>query len=355
MVKVSVAKLNIATYERLRDSFNKTADEKLRDRETNTAKKLAQANSARREGLHCRRAATLVDAWIDAAKNGTLPHTLTNTLRKDDFLKATEMVGKRVPNGFHEYLVDGDDYKHHSSLHKDLRALIQLTPEQEAAREEEKARIALAQKIDKLRNCDIPGFFPTPSNVLEGLSLLYGDGSDVKRFLEPSAGLGDIADHFKQLLNPDVIDVVEVWPALREILTDKGYNLVGSDFLELKPSDTGLYDLIVMNPPFEKKQGIKHTIHAMQFLAPDGRVCSLLPPNHIDELIEKIGKVLDQYEIDVFPLPKDSFNSKTAFRRTGVGVSLIRISRMPTDNDNDDTIEAVAHETNSLYVQSSLF
>ena len=54
----------------------------------------------------------------------------------------------------------------------------------------------------------------------------------------------------------------------------QGFALVGDDFLSYAP--TGVrYDRIVMNPPFEKRQDTRHIDHALDLLAPGGRLVAI--------------------------------------------------------------------------------
>ncbi|HHK0428589.1 TPA: methyltransferase, partial [Pseudomonas aeruginosa] len=53
----------------------------------------------------------------------------------------------------------------------------------------------------------------------------------------------------------------------------KGYNLVGSDFMEVSGKQ---YDRIVMNPPFSKGRDIQHVQHAYSLLKPGGRLVAIM-------------------------------------------------------------------------------
>ncbi|WP_425335606.1 hypothetical protein, partial [Pseudomonas aeruginosa] len=65
-------------------------------------------------------------------------------------------------------------------------------------------------------------------------------GMDV---LEPSAGMGHMADAIREQTGVEP-EVVELSGERRELLEAKGYNLVGSDFMEVSGKQ---YDRIVMN------------------------------------------------------------------------------------------------------------
>ena len=119
------------------------------------------------------------------------------------------------------------------------------------------------------RSNDDLDFFPTPAGIAEEMIETAGieEGMTV---LEPSAGMGHIADQMRQFdIEPDVI---EMSGARRELLEAKGYNLVGNDFLE----STGQYDRIIMNPPFSDRRDFEHVKHAYSLLKPGGRLVAIV-------------------------------------------------------------------------------
>lgn len=71
------------------------------------------------------------------------------------------------------------------------------------------------------------------------------------------------------------IDVVERMANFRELLTLKGYNLVGDDFLEYQSA--AVYDAIIMNPPFSDEQN--HIKHAYSLLKDGGTLVSICSPH----------------------------------------------------------------------------
>tara|TARA_R110002095_G_scaffold197339_1_gene176390 strand:- start:1456 stop:12243 length:10788 start_codon:yes stop_codon:yes gene_type:complete len=181
-------------------------------------------------------------------------------------------------------------------------------------------------KLDPLRDKEralvgkkIAGFFPTPEPVVERLL----DEADIQpgmTVLEPSAGKGDIADAIREA-NPDAeLEVVEIDSSLRELLTAKGYEPTGRNFLEQE----GEYDRIVMNPPFEKNADIEHVRHAYSLLKPGGRLVAVTSGmaghrsdkvnTEFKEWVETIGGTMEQ-------LPDGSF--KSSFRPTGVSTQLV--------------------------------
>lgn len=106
-------------------------------------------------------------------------------------------------------------------------------------------------------------FFPTPDAVAEEV-VGQAEIEPGMRVLEPSAGNGMLADAARNA--GAEVDVVEQAGQLRAILAEKGFALVGDDFLEYRPSVP--YDRIVMNPPFSNDQDIQHVEHAYTMLKP---------------------------------------------------------------------------------------
>lgn len=173
----------------------------------------------------------------------------------------------------------------------------------------------------------IPGYFPTPLEVIRQMQN-YADGfGQLLRVLEPSAGAGHIVDALREDAQAEhwTIHVIELSPPLQELLTMKGYQVVAHDFLEFQP-DQG-YDRILMNPPFEQAQDIAHVRHAYECLIPGGRLVSVMsegtffrngPAAEFREWLDELGS----YVVD---LPADAFKSSG----TGVKTRLVVIDKPP--------------------------
>lgn len=149
------------------------------------------------------------------------------------------------------------------------------------------------------------GFFPTPDGaaheILKGIPLTQPADQPRLTVLEPSAGTGNLArrclssikdfsDHCgygqadkmerwrKEYRFDNHVDCVELQPALAGALQAQGLyrKVYATDFLSLRPSVTGLYDRIVMNPPFDLERDIDHVVHALDFLKPDGCLAAIM-------------------------------------------------------------------------------
>lgn len=142
----------------------------------------------------------------------------------------------------------------------------------------------ITQKIKRLESevkiRRIDGYFPTPKTIVEQMIDL-ADIHDGEMILEPSAGNGNILDDIAAYIQDNSItadiQAIECNYSLREIVGLKGYNLVGDDFLEYARYNH--YDKIIMNPPFEKNQDIKHVEHAYRCLKAGGRIVAIMSPH----------------------------------------------------------------------------
>lgn len=106
-------------------------------------------------------------------------------------------------------------------------------------------------------------------------------GPIVGLVLEPSAGLGRIYYAVKAVDKHAGVTLVDNSPeCCRELFTitegDENAHLIQRDFLELTPQVLGLFSHIVMNPPFKCGTDVRHVLHARQFLAPGGRLVSIV-------------------------------------------------------------------------------
>jgi len=191
---------------------------------------------------------------------------------------------------------------------------LELSPEEIKVREIKKIE-------DDIRGAKIPGFFPTPENLIDEMIVLGGiDPSH--SVLEPSAGKGDMVD----ILNKHGItniDCIEICHSLKKILELKGCNLVGSDFLEFNDKK---YDRIIMNPPFENLQDIDHIRHAYNTLNEGGVLVSVMSASPFfngRKKGEEFRAWIASLDATYYKNDPDAF--KKAFNSTGVCTYMIKI------------------------------
>ena len=112
-------------------------------------------------------------------------------------------------------------------------------------------------------------FYPTPASVA-AMVIAAADIQPGQRCLEPSAGLGGLAD---LMPHGDTL-CVEVSPLHAKVLETKGHTVVCGDFLEQPVQQ---FERICMNPPFSAGRWQAHLGHAAKMLAPGGRLVAVLP------------------------------------------------------------------------------
>lgn len=192
-----------------------------------------------------------------------------------------------------------------------------LTPEQER---DLKIRELERQFVGKR----IEGFFPTPEalarEVVEKANIEPG-----MSVLEPSAGLGHLADIIMEVEPECSLVCMEQYVPLAEALRLKGYAAVQTDFLQEGPRE--IFDRIVMNPPFENQADIDHVLHAFEFLKPEGRLVAIMSTSWTFrdnaksvEFREFVGNngTWEQNEEGAF---------KSAFRPTGVATVTVTLDK----------------------------
>jgi SAM-dependent methyltransferase len=141
--------------------------------------------------------------------------------------------------------------------------------------------------------------FQTPVPIAAQLAALLGLKPSA-RVLEPSAGLGRLIDAILHPIQMPIapaeeaeginggseggrveVVAVEMEPVLCRHLYENYDSCNGEktlyqrDFLTMTPTETGLFDAIIMNPPFHMRSDIKHILHALTFLKPEGKLAAI--------------------------------------------------------------------------------
>ncbi|GAA4493425.1 LPD38 domain-containing protein [Pseudaeromonas paramecii] len=188
----------------------------------------------------------------------------------------------------------------------------------------------------------IPGYFNTQGEALNRVMAAAGvkPGDEV---LEPSAGKGNIADAAKQA--GAKVDTVERHNTLREILAEKGHNLIGNDFTQLEQGK--LYDKVIMNPPFEQQQDIDHVRKAWQHVKPGGRLVAVMSAGvegNSNRKASDFRQWLEDNGGSMERLPEGSF--KASDRSTGVNTVMVVMDK-PEGVPTQDEIAQARSEVNT--------
>jgi len=130
--------------------------------------------------------------------------------------------------------------------------------------------------------------FDTPELVVEDLIEKLDIPSDkdlTLRFLEPSAGLGNMIGPLMDIESAESMNfqiiAVELDPKrVKHLKTELTCNIVNEgDFLDVTLEDIdGAVDYVIMNPPFTRGQDIDHVLHAFEFLKPGGKLIAIMAP-----------------------------------------------------------------------------
>ncbi|MEN2425982.1 PLxRFG domain-containing protein [Chromobacterium vaccinii] len=234
-------------------------------------------------------------------------------------------------------------------------------------------------------------FFPTgPETVAQIL-----DAAELEpgmRVLEPSAGMGHIAEQIRAAgAEPEVI---ELSPARRELLEAKGFNLVGDDFLAFNNANqagrgftygdlmeapdgtrgilrgqggmgsdrvrlvsdapagearelgkynfselTGVehrgpgsgYDRIIMNPPFSDRRDAEHVRHAYTLLKPGGRLVAIMGEGVFfgqDKKAQAFREWLEQVGGTSEKLPDGAFKDPSLPVTTGASARMVVVDKV---------------------------
>ncbi len=208
-------------------------------------------------------------------------------------------------------------------------------------------------------------FYPTPRPLAD--KLLAGiEWESVGSVLEPSAGKGDLAryaaqkiyaakrgyvpydeDSAKEAIEKTDMDCVEIDPVLRSALDGYGFRVVHDDFLTFETQKR--YDLIVMNPPFDR--GAEHLLHALDLIQSGGEVRCILNAETIRNPFtpnrQRLKAELEENaEITYIP---NAFAD--AERKTGVEIALVKKAvarKKPDSTIMEDMREAPTYKSQAV-------
>lgn len=207
-------------------------------------------------------------------------------------------------------------------------------------------------------------FYPTPEAIFEYITQytalsFFGASQKSVRVLEPSAGEGSL---IRQLLafgeeegRNFVVDGYDIDPLNVIFCQEAGLNVTQADFLTISPSAE--YDLVLMNPPFNGDEFIKHIRHAQQFLKPEGMLISVVPTQWILSHANKDNRswLLEQAQIDsTTDIDPNNFFEPGTFKGVSIPTTVICLRSLSAAERtlNSDQYKASAVESFGFYVDN---
>lgn len=166
------------------------------------------------------------------------------------------------------------------------------------------------------------GAFDTPHHLASQL-VEAAHVSPGMTVLEPSAGKGHLV---QALLDAGArITAVELQPdrfpqALRETPL---VTLTVGDFMAFDGEPRPLFDRVVMNPPFAAKADVRHIMHALPWLKPDGRLVAIMSAGvkfRQDREVAAFRDLVAERGGEINDLPEESF------RAAGTSVNTVMVS-----------------------------
>lgn len=150
---------------------------------------------------------------------------------------------------------------------------------------------------------DLDQFFTSPELAEKVVTMI--NINDNAHVVEPSAGHGAFADAITKATGTKP-DCIEICPDCVKVLNEKGYDVIGGDFLQYN----GTPDYFIGNPPFSKQQDIDHVNHMLD-LAKKG-VASIMSASVMFRTNKKTSEFRDRVWMlggSITPLPDNSFVS----------------------------------------------
>lgn len=201
------------------------------------------------------------------------------------------------------------------------------------------------------------GWFATPELLCDDLAYNYAlssidpDNYRTLRILEPSAGEGALADSLCKFygIQPDQIRCVETDPWRVAVLRRKGYPVLEGRFQDRVGDLSGLFDLVLMNPPFtepdDKLAYVAHVELAWSLLAPGGALVAVVPngfASRTDKRTARLRALVEEHGwSDTLP--------ERAFEASGTGVQsmVVVLTRSEATAEERSEGDLLHHENGS--------
>jgi len=298
--RITAARTKKATTFRTKaTSLVKKAEDKLRDRDMGTRRKLAQAMAARRDGYQMVRLGTVLSYLADGLEADTLDYPLSKLCKVSQVEDAisfaakfnlSETEAKQRDLGNCVIWATGDIEAEcaepNSTIGELYGDLALANPNEMVALIEQLHRIIedsgcidwdaeeLRRRRAEVRMQKIPGFVPTPApladELLGWLELKEGD-----RLLEPAAGDGAILERVRLRFPNLQLHCCEINSDLNRILRLAGFEPECRDYFDWEPNEDARPNKIAANPPFEGLEDADFVYRMYEHLAPGGRIATI--------------------------------------------------------------------------------
>ena len=134
------------------------------------------------------------------------------------------------------------------------------------------------------------------------------DIKDGHKVLEPSAGMGLLAEGILKHNSDIELDCIELNSQCKKTLREKGFKVIWSNFLDFKPKY--LYDRVIGAPNFKDNIDCEHVMKMYDCTKEGGKIISIMSPFWMtgsSELQIKFRKWLENKSYTITILPDNSY------------------------------------------------
>ena len=306
---VSEAKLD--KLQSMADKLDEQAEDKLAPRREHTPRQQRQSMSARIDGHHMQRAASILRGWCNS------DHALPAPTKAE----AMTASSKRLDSSGYYHIAETEAWSHDDPRSVALRSLIGLKAEKTKEQKQ-------AEALQELRSIDVPGFFPTPERGAD-LMVELAEIQEGELVLDPGAGTGALLEAAKRGAPECRLQAFEQHGKLAEYVRDYVTPATTcGDYLQL--TERGLLpDVVLINPPYENDQGLLHVRHAVEHCK--RRVVALLPVSVLDYGTARLARRrdwhawLESQDYTTHEVDPGLFQGCDAFRKAGVATVIVVI------------------------------
>lgn len=178
--------------------------------------------------------------------------------------------------------------------------------------------VRLALETGEILDPKAAEFFETSDELADELAAWVGPRPG-QHVLEPSAGRGAIVRALRRRCPAVALTAIEPLPAHRELLLELRCGLGGADFAREWSAFTGEFDGVAMNPPFSKRQDIKHITWGVACLKPGGRLAAIASSGVLyrdDALARDFRALVSRHSGSITENPEGSFAHAGTMVRT---------------------------------------